>query len=168
MSFEKALAELTPKQRIFVERIAEGSTQVEAARAAGYGSPRVEACRIFRHPKVQAALQALNADVSERMITSKLDVERMLLEAYHCAENAGEMVAAAREIGRLHGHYAPTKTEQKVTHEGTVTHEHDARKLSHSRLLELAGEQRQLRKLPSDEIIEGQYTVEEAVPREEL
>ena len=165
MSFEKALADLTPKQRIFVERIAEGCSQVEAARAAGYGSPRAEATKVFKHPKVQAALQALNADVSERMITSKLDVERMLLEAYHCAENAGEMVAAAREIGKLHGHYAPTKTEQKVTHEGTVTHEHDARKLSHSRLLELAGEQRRLEHLDTEDVIEGDFTVQEAVPR---
>lgn len=161
MSFAKALKGLTPKQRIFVERLAEGSTQIEAARAAGYGSPRAEAHRIAKHPKVQAAMDALSEDVSERMITSKLEVERMMLEAFHVAENAAEMVAAAREIGKLHGHYAPTKQAIEHTHQGKIEHDHDTRKLTHDRLLEIAGENR---KLSHDDLepIEGEYEVIDA------
>jgi phage terminase small subunit len=158
MSFKDALNQLTPKQRIFVERVAEGSSYMAAARAAGYGSPSSEASKVSKHPKVVAALEALNADVSERMITSKLEVERMMLEAYHNAETAGEQVMAAREIGKLHGHYAPTKTETQHTHTGTITHQADARKMSHADLLKIADDKRQLTR-DEPEPIEGEFEV---------
>ena len=150
----KALDKCTVMQRIFVRQRLIGDSVVASGTAAGLKRPKKEAYRMAKAPNVVAAIEAGLEDSAETMITDRAAVERMFLEAYNNAETATEQIMAARELGKLHGHYAPTKTETKHEHSGAIEHNHDMREISTARLLEAAGDRRML---PDPNVIEGDY-----------
>lgn len=57
------------------------------------------------------AIQYIQAKQVQLSTVSREAVTEMFMKAYHCAESAGEMVAAAKEIGQLHDLYPAKKTK---------------------------------------------------------
>ena len=149
-----ALEKCTAMQRIFVRQRLLGDSITASGTAAGLRDAKREAYRMVKAPNVIAAIAAGVEDSAEVMITDRAAVEKMLLVAYDNAETATEQIMAARELGKLHGHYAPTKTETKHEHSGHIEHDHDMRTVSTRRLLELADEKRML---PNPNFIEGEF-----------
>jgi antitoxin component of RelBE/YafQ-DinJ toxin-antitoxin module len=67
--------------------------------------------------KVAAAIKKRQEAVSERLGVTQQRVVEMLLESFQLAKQQAEpaaMVAAAREVGRLLGHYEPKKVRLAV------------------------------------------------------
>lgn len=157
MDLSPAFVDLTDKQRIYVESRLRGMSKVASARAAGalkdpergaeqYES--VEAVRDAIEKGRQLSIQITGYD--------RAKVTEMLERAYNCATTAAEMVMAAREIGRLHGVYAPTNVKVDVNHRlANARSEQDLRHLSTKELLQLAEER-------GGDFIEGDFM--EAVP----
>ena len=150
-----ALEKCTAMQRIFVRQRLLGDSIIAAGTASGLKQPKREAYRMAKAPNVVAAIAAGVGDSAEIMVTDRAAVERMFLDAYNNAETATEQIMAARELGKLHGHYAPTKTETKHEHTGRIEHDHDMRSIPTSKLLELAEERRML---PDPNTLEGEFS----------
>jgi hypothetical protein len=117
---------LTAKQRKFVHLLVhEQMSQTAAARLAGYESSTASnaAANLMRNPKVMALI----ADEREAYaiasgITKKKIVDGFL-EAIEMAKMKAEpltMVAGWREIGKMCGHYEPTRSEIRVSVNGQV------------------------------------------------
>lgn len=140
MDFATALSGLTDKQRIYVEGRLRGLTKRAAARAAGAeADPDRGAEQYESHPQVIAALDKARALSAEQTGIDRKRISDMLEQAYHSATNAMEMVAAARELGRLHGVYAPTNV--KVDHNHRLTDARstdDLKRLSTAELMKIA------------------------------
>ena len=103
---------LTDMQRVFVNNILSGMPQTTAARAAGYGTPHVEASRMMRNPRIKEALQVLHRKHEKASQMTRKKVMDGMLEAIEMAKMQGEsgvMVAGWREIGRMCGYYAAEK-----------------------------------------------------------
>jgi phage terminase small subunit len=109
---------LTARQARFVDEFLVDGCGTQAALRAGFAASgaHVEACRQLRNAKVAAAIKTRQEAVSERLGVTQQRVVEMLLESFQVAKQKAEpaaMVAAAREVGRLLGYYAPAQT--KVT-----------------------------------------------------
>lgn len=111
------MAALDSKQRMYIEARTLGSVPVAAARMAGYKKPDETALELERDTTVRTALEiSIRLKAREHQVTRD-DVLGMLQDAYRNAVTATEMVNAAKEIGRLLGHYEP----QKIDIQKTVT-----------------------------------------------
>lgn len=137
MDLSPALAGLTDKQRLYVQARLEGHPPIAAARRAGVEKPQTTWRLMENRDEVVVALKrAREISVMHTGITRER-VTEMLLEAYRNASNSMEQIAAARELGRMHGLYEANKL--KVEHRLAERHsERELRTLSVEELEKLA------------------------------
>lgn len=111
MDLTPALAGLSDKKRLYVQARLTGMNTGAAARAAGMKVPE-NSWRMYEFATdVQLALQKGREISMQATGIDRKKVSDMLLAAYDAATNTVEMVAAARELGKLHGLYEAQKLE---------------------------------------------------------
>lgn len=154
MDLAPALQGLSEKQRLYVQARLTGMTPIVAARTVGARVPE-KSWRVLEHnPAVRKALeQGRELSAKETGVTRK-QISDMLVDAYRSATNAGEMVMAARELGKLHGLYEAQKIDVNHKLERVKT-EHELRALTVEELEQLVS------KAP-DDFIDAEYA---EVPR---
>jgi hypothetical protein len=137
MDLAPAFAGLSDKQRLYVQARLEGDTPGVAARRAGVEVPNTSWRLMENNPVVAEALRK-GREISIRSTgITREKVSEMLLEAYHNSTNAMEQVAAARELGKLHGLYEANKVQ--VEHKlAQLKHENELRALPLEELERLA------------------------------
>lgn len=106
------MARLSARQQRFVAEYATCANASEAARRAGYSAngAKVTACRLLTNPNLQAAIAEEKQRQAQKIGIERDDVIAAMNRAFMIAveqQNPAAMVAAAREIGRLCGFYAP-------------------------------------------------------------
>lgn len=127
----------TPQQVRFVEAWAEGNSVYASAVRAGYTDNGNYAYEMARNPKVIARYNEIKKKFEAAANMTREKVMDMLQEAYNMAKLQAEpmaMVAAAREVGKMCGYYAPV--EKKIKIEGNVTLD-KMNRLSDDELLQL-------------------------------
>lgn len=112
-------AKITPQQKAYVEARGKGIGRDQSALIAGYapGGSVANATRIENSLTVQAQLMKIRKEAIENSGVTKEDVIQMLVDAADMAKVMADptgMVAAARELGKMLGFYAPEV--KKVTH----------------------------------------------------
>lgn len=145
--------DLTDKQRIYVESRLRGLSKAASARAAGAvkdpgrGAEQYEAI-----DAVQTAIARGRQLSIEHTGYTRERVIQMLEQAFYCATTAGEMVMAAREIGKINGLYPATNVKVDHTHKlQDVRSTQDIARLTTAQLLQLAQQR-------GADIIEGEFT----------
>lgn len=115
---------LTEKQRMFVHHLVHNKlNQTAAARQAGFSEAGVEAVRLLKSPKVQAAIAEERAEYARASAMTKQKVIDGFAEAVDLARIKADpiaMIAGWREIGKMCGFYEPTKTKIEVSVNGRV------------------------------------------------
>jgi phage terminase small subunit len=118
---------LSHKQGRFVDEYLVDCNGAAAAVRAGYapGSAKVAASRLLTSDNpVRLAIQGRQEADAVRLGVTREGVIQRFLEAFELAKLNAEpavMVAAARELGRLLGFYAPARVEVVVDGEGLAT-----------------------------------------------
>jgi len=140
----KTVAELTPKQKLFIQYVAEGDSGSNAAVRAGCTptSARVIASQWRAIPVIQQEIAKAQAAYAEASQMTKKKVMDMLLEGYEMAKLMSEpatMVSAAREVGKMCGFYEPKKIDLNVNVSGNVILE-NMNKMSDADLLKIIEE----------------------------
>lgn len=113
---------LTEKQRLFVKFWAEGETIKNAGLKAGYSDGGI-VFRLVKMPNILALKAQLSAKYEEESQMTRKKVMDMHMEAYEMSKLMAEpstMVAAAREIGKMCGYYAPVEHRIKVDVTGNI------------------------------------------------
>lgn len=113
---------LTEKQRLFVEHWAKGDSIPNACLRAGFASEGL-GYRLVRMPNVLALKAQYEAKYEEVAQLSRKKVMDMHIEAFEMAKLMSEpstMVAAARELGKMAGYYAPVEHKMKVDVTGNI------------------------------------------------
>lgn len=147
-SLHYLLESLAPKERLYVEARVRGSVPVVAARLAGYADPDEAARELESREMVRAAVEyGIRVAAYELKITRD-DVVNGLLDAIRSASTAGEQIAGWKEIGKLLGHYAPTKSEVSVEHKAG---KEAVKKLSDEQLAKMAAVDAEFVRLEDDE-----------------
>jgi phage terminase small subunit len=103
------------RRRKVVDAILTGSNTTTALESAGY-SPTNPA-NVLRHREVIEYLQAARAEIEEHSTLTRLDVLKVFLEAIDLARtlaDPGQMIAGAREIGKMMGYYEPERFKVEV------------------------------------------------------
>lgn len=104
---------LTRKQRLYVEHRARGMGRERSAILAGYKGIEADHGNIKRvesNPSVQDALAKIRAEMANAAGVSKEDIVAMLIDAAALSKLQADptaLVAAARELGKMLGYYAP-------------------------------------------------------------
>jgi hypothetical protein len=140
----KTVADLSPKQKLFIKYVAEGDSGSAAAERAGC-TP--SSCRSIAHqwrsiPVIQQEIAKAQAAYAEASQMTKKKVMDMLIESYDMAKLMSEpatMVSAAREVGKLCGFYEPKKIDLNVNVNGSVVLE-NMNKMSDAELLRIISE----------------------------
>lgn len=149
MDLGPAFQGLDDRDRIYVESRLRGMSQVAAAAAAGLAP--ASAKKFEQRPHIKDALEHGRQISAVETGITRLRISDMLMDAYRSATSAAEMVMAARELGRLHGLYAPQKVELDHTHKlAQVKSEEDIRRLPTAELLKLVNARGQ-------DVIDGQF-----------
>lgn len=153
MDLAPAFEGLTEKQRLYVEARLRGMSQVASAVAAGAsGDPKGSAKQYEAQEVVQRAIDKGRQISIAATGYTREKIAEMLQRAYDLAETSAEMTMAARELGRLHGVYAPTNVKVDHNHRLTNTRtEDDLRRLSTEELEKLA-------QTRGGDYIEGDFT----------
>jgi hypothetical protein len=102
---------LTEKQTDFAEKVLDG---MAPSTAAGPNNGTL----MMRSPAVKEYLAQHRAELSSATQINRSDVLEMLMEAYDAAKitsEPGNMVAAAREIGKMLGFYEPEQIKLQLT-----------------------------------------------------
>lgn len=102
-------AKPTKKQTAYVENVAKGLSRDQSAILAGF-SPSSETTMIEKSPTIHAELARIRAETAANTGVTKEDVVEMLLSAANMAKMMADpqgLVAAARELGKMLGYYAP-------------------------------------------------------------
>ena len=134
---ENALRDLSPKQRLFVTGMLKGMSQIAAATAAGYSSPKQNAHKVANDEKVRKAMEAATKAMAEEVGFSRKEAHDMLMQAWQNTATAAEQVQVMRELVQLHGLRKPAAA-QKVEHVHEVTHQHEVKMLTDEQLMKLA------------------------------
>lgn len=103
-------------QKKYVEARAKGLEKVQSALIAGY-APCAEGVKVENSLTVQEQLAKIRAETAANSGITKEDVVQMLIAAADMAKVMADpqgLVAAARELGKMLGFYAPEV--KKVTH----------------------------------------------------
>ena len=155
MDLGPAFDGLNDQERIYVESRLRGLSQVASGAAAGIKNSNWTTFE--QNVRIQAALQKGRAiSIADTGMTRE-KITEMLMDAYRCAANATEMVMAARELGKLHGVYAPQKVAVDVEHRlKNVKSERDMKLLPTKELLALVESR-------GDDVLEAEF--EEVMPR---
>lgn len=114
---------LTDKQKAFVKLWAEGESITSASARAGYNDGASIAYRMVKMPNVLALYHDYKAKYEAAGDMTRKKVMDMLLESYEMAKLMAEpstMVAAAREVGKMCGYYAPVESRIKLDISGNV------------------------------------------------
>lgn len=111
---------MTPKQQRFVEEYSLDHNGAGAAVRAGFApnSARVTASRLLSKANVAEAVAAREAEAAKSLNMTRGAVLEALQDAFDKARQGSDpmtMVAAAREIGKMCGYYAPERREVEVT-----------------------------------------------------
>jgi hypothetical protein len=109
---------LDSRERIFAEHIANGNTQVNAARAAGFKQPEKLAYRVLKRPHVARAVKYIADENRKAAGMDRKKVMAGFLDAIDIAKlqaDGSTMVAGWREVGRMCGLYEPEKKELAVS-----------------------------------------------------
>lgn len=133
---------LTEKQKLFVKYWAEGDAITTASARAGYSDGATLAYRMVKMPNVLALYDQYKLAYEEAAQMTRKKVMDMLLESYDMAKLLAEpstMVAAAREIGKMCGYYAPVETRVKLDVSGNIVHQR-LNSLSDAELIKLITE----------------------------
>jgi hypothetical protein len=148
---------LNDKQRAYVEGIArDGKSKRQAARDAGYSSPRTAIQKLDVHPTVQKAMVEERHAHEEALGMTRKRVVDGLMEAVDLARIKADplsMVAGWREVAKICGYYEPVKHKIEVSVNGQVLL-NQITSMSDEDLLKLADEAN---------IIDGEFT---AIPHE--
>ena len=115
--------ELNDKQKTFVKFWAEGESITTASAKAGYCDGATYAYRMVKMPNVLQLYSKIKAKYEEAGDMTRKKVMDMLLESYDMAKLMAEpstMVAAAREVGKMCGYYAPVEHKMKVDVTGNI------------------------------------------------
>lgn len=153
---------MSEKSKKYAAARAHGASRAKSAIIAGVvppGTSLTEANNIaFDKEKKSTAIQQqirhIKNDLMADMGVSKREIVEMLMTAAQMAKVAGEamsLVAAAREIGKMLGFYAP------------ITHVHDVNKEGLKHLLEEMSDE-DLYKLSKAKTIDGEATRIETAP----
>lgn len=140
----KTVADLSPKQKLFIQYVAEGDSGSAAAVRAGCTptSARAIASQWRAIPVIQQEIAKAQAAYAEASQMTKKKVMDMLIEGYEMAKLMSEpatMVSAAREVGRMCGFYEPKKIDLNVNVSGNVILE-NMNKMSDAELLKIIDE----------------------------
>lgn len=146
MSLPSSFRNLTRKQQLYVEGRLSGLTQVAAATAAGYGTPRKEGNELEKNENVQAALVDMMQRSADEVGFSRKEAHDMYMEAYRNAETASEQIMAVNAMVKLHGLEKPKQVEVKHEHH----HGGELELLPTEELMKLAGMDKAL-------TLEGEY-----------
>lgn len=99
---------ITPKQKKYAESITLGISKDRSAIMAGTDSANAK--RFEASAMVQAEISRIRAEVIKNTGITREEVVAMFMEAAGFARILGDsmgLIAAAREIGKMLGHYAP-------------------------------------------------------------
>lgn len=111
---------LTAQQEAFVRYyVDEGMSLTGAARKAGYTNGTM----VMKSDSIRRAVELRREEYAAASRVSKKRVVDGMLEAIEAAKMKADpavMVAGWKEIGRLCGHYEPTKTQIEVSVNGQV------------------------------------------------
>jgi hypothetical protein len=113
---------LTDKQKAFVKAWASGDSISAATLRAGFAEDSV-GYRLVRMPNILALKAKYEAKYEEEAQMTRKKVMDMHMEAYEMSKLMAEpatMVAAAREIGKMCGYYAPVEHKIKVDVTGNI------------------------------------------------
>lgn len=135
MSLASLLADLTFKERKYVEYRLGGMGIVASARAAGFSNPNQNGSRVENDPKVQAAMVAHMNNLAEEIGFTRREAHEMLHSAYINAATATEQIMAVRAMIDLHGIAVPKKVEVEHKH----NHTHQLEYMETDELMKLAG-----------------------------
>lgn len=133
---------LTEKQKLFVRYWAEGDAITTASARAGYSDGATLAYRMVKMPNVLALYDQYKLAYEEAAQMTRKKVMDMMIESYDMAKLLAEpstMVAAAREIGKMCGYYAPVETRVKLDVSGNIVHQR-LNSLSDAELIKLITE----------------------------
>lgn len=103
-------------QKAYVESRAKGMDKVQSALLAGY-APGPEGVKVESSLTVQEQLKKIRAETAANTGITKEEVVQMLMDAAAMAKLMADsqgLVAAARELGKMLGFYAPEI--KRVTH----------------------------------------------------
>ena len=140
----KTVADLSPKQKAFIQYVAEGDSGSAAAIRAGCTptSAKTIASQWRAIPVIQQEIAKAQAAYAEASQMTKKKVMDMLLEGYEMAKLMSEpatMVSAAREVGKMCGFYEPKKIDVNVNVNGSVVLE-NMNKMTDAELLKIIEE----------------------------
>lgn len=112
-------ATLTPRQARFLDQYLATGCAAKAAVAAGYSpnGAKVTGCRLLTNPNLKRAIEVRRQADATRLSITRENVLQRLLEAFDMAREQREpaaMVAAARELGKMLGFYAPAQARVTV------------------------------------------------------
>ena len=113
---------LTEKMKAFVHHWAKGDSIPSATLRAGYAGDGI-GYQLCRMPNVLALYHIEKAKYEEASQMTRVKVMDMLMESYDMAKLMSEpstMVAAAREVGKMCGYYAPVEHKLKVDVSGNI------------------------------------------------
>ncbi len=114
MDLGALLEPLTPRERLYVAARLKGLSEKASCLAAGdENNPGINHWCKAEHVEL-VLRQAQEISAAEIGITRQ-NITDMLMQAFNNATTSLEQTAAARELARLHGLYAPAKV--KVEHE---------------------------------------------------
>lgn len=110
---------LSTRQAKFVDEYLIDGNGTQAAKRAGYGAAgaRVAAYRLLSNVAISSLIETRRQADATRLSITRENVLQRLLDAFDVARENREpaaMVAAARELGRMMGYYAPTRVEASV------------------------------------------------------
>lgn len=114
-----ASVELTPQEERFVTLRCHGFGLLTAARHAGMTPDHAR--RLQHSSKVQCLMEQMQELYDEAVKVTRETVTVLLFEAHRKAASATEEIAAARELGKLHGLYkSDSQKGTNVTHNTQV------------------------------------------------
>lgn len=108
------MAKVTKKQAAYAEQRARGLTRDQSALMAGYSNTE-HGTEIEKSDGVKQELARIRAETAANCGITKEDVVKMLVDAAAAARLMSDpsgLVAAARELGKMLGFYAPEKPQK--------------------------------------------------------
>lgn len=148
-----AMGWLTDMQKMFVNAVVhQQMNYTAAARYAGFKHPNVKGPHLARTPRVRRAIVVEREKYAKASGVTKKQVIDGMLEAAEMAKMKSDptgMVQAWREVGKLCGHYEPTRHEINVSMNGQIVMQR-INQMSDEELLALAEKE-------AGEIIEGEF-----------
>lgn len=102
---------LTPRQRAFVREYLRTQNVLQAARKAGIKSPESYAYRLWKNPKVQAAIAQAQSDMRWLFVQETAEALSMLVELMANAQTDSVRLRAAQEILDRAGDKRPDRRE---------------------------------------------------------